>query len=560
MKELRKKRKGLRAILLSGVVVLAGGLFMAASSPDFALGRNLQILFNLFRELNLMYVDPVDPDQMLKDAAEGMVSRLDPYTELIPESEMSDFEIMTTGKYGGMGAMIRKSGDYVMIAQPYRNFPADKAGLVIGDLLLEVNGQDIKGMEVAAVSALLKGAPGTSLKLKVKKLLSGETEEVSLKRERITISGVTYSGMVADSIGYIAHSDFTEDCSSDIRNAYMLLKKQGMKALILDLRGNGGGILQEAVKILSMFVPKGTEVVRMQGRQKQTDATFITQNEPIDTDIPLVVLVNSTSASASEIVAGALQDLDRAVLIGQRTFGKGLVQSTLPLGYNAYVKLTTAKYYIPSGRCIQAIDYAHRAEDGSVGVVPDSLIREYTTRQGRKVYDGGGIMPDVRIPASYYSNFAIALYNNGFIEDYANEYYKRHREGIDVDTFKLSESDYQDFVRFMADKTVDFQSETKEALDQLRKKAERDKYLDRISDELTAIEQKIQENKESDLVSFRDDITRLLEGEILLRYHYKEGVARHNLPTDPGVTEAVKLLNDRARYQQILSSQDTERK
>ena len=507
-----------------------------------------------------MYVDPVDPDQMLKDAAEGMVSRLDPYTELIPESEMSDFEIMTTGKYGGMGAMIRKSGDYVMIAQPYRNFPADKAGLVIGDLLLEVNGQDIKGMEVAAVSALLKGAPGTSLKLKVKKLLSGETEEVSLKRERITISGVTYSGMVADSIGYIAHSDFTEDCSSDIRNAYMLLKKQGMKALILDLRGNGGGILQEAVKILSMFVPKGTEVVRMQGRQKQTDATFITQNEPIDTDIPLVVLVNSTSASASEIVAGALQDLDRAVLIGQRTFGKGLVQSTLPLGYNAYVKLTTAKYYIPSGRCIQAIDYAHRAEDGSVGVVPDSLIREYTTRQGRKVYDGGGIMPDVRIPASYYSNFAIALYNNGFIEDYANEYYKRHREGIDVDTFKLSESDYQDFVRFMADKTVDFQSETKEALDQLRKKAERDKYLDRISDELTAIEQKIQENKESDLVSFRDDITRLLEGEILLRYHYKEGVARHNLPTDPGVTEAVKLLNDRARYQQILSSQDTERK
>ncbi len=560
MKEILKKRKGLRYILLSGIVVVAGGLFMAASNPDFALGRNLQILFNLFRELNLMYVDPVDPDKMLKDAAEGMVSRLDPYTELIPESEMSDFEIMTTGKYGGMGAMIRKSGDYVMIAQPYRGFPADKAGLVIGDLVLEVNGQDIKGMEVADVSALLKGTPGTPLKLKVKKLLSGETEEVSLKRERITISGVTYSGMVADSIGYIAHSDFTEDCSSDIRNAFMSLKKQGMKALILDLRSNGGGILQEAVKILSMFVPKGTEVVRMQGRQKQTDATFITQNDPIDTEIPLVVLVNSTSASASEIVSGALQDLDRAVLIGQRTFGKGLVQSTIPLGYNAYVKLTTAKYYIPSGRCIQAIDYAHRAEDGSVGAVPDSLIREYTTRQGRKVYDGGGIMPDIRIPATYYSNFAIALYNNGFIEDFANEYYKQHRDGVDVDTYRLSDAEYQDFVRFMADKTVDFESETKEALDQLRKKAERDKYLDRISDELTAIENKIQEDKQSDLTSFRDDITRLIEGEILLRYHYKEGVARHNLPTDPGVTEAVKLLNDPARYQQILTSQDTERK
>ena len=560
MKEILKKRKGFRYILLSGIVVVAGGLFMAASNPDFALGRNLQILFNLFRELNLMYVDPVDPDKMLEDAAEGMVSRLDPYTELIPESEMSDFEIMTTGKYGGMGAMIRKSGDYVMIAQPYRGFPADKAGLVIGDLVLEVNGQDIKGMEVADVSARLKGTPGTPLKLKVRKLLSGEIQEVSLKRERITISGVTYSGMVADSIGYIAHSDFTEDCSSDIRNAFMSLKKQGMKALILDLRSNGGGILQEAVKILSMFVPKGTEVVRMQGRQKQTDATFITQNDPVDTEIPLVVLVNSTSASASEIVSGALQDLDRAVLIGQRTFGKGLVQSTIPLGYNAYVKLTTAKYYIPSGRCIQAIDYAHRAEDGSVGAVPDSLIREYTTRQGRKVYDGGGIMPDIRIPASYYSNFAIALYNNGFIEDFANEYYKEHREGVDVDTFKLSEAEYQDFVRFMADKTVDFESETKEALDQLRKKAERDKYLDRISDELTAIENKIQEDKQSDLTSFREDITRLIEGEILLRYHYKEGVARHNLPTDPGVTEAVKLLNDPVRYQQILTSQDTERK
>ncbi len=560
MREKIKGKKSVRYILISGLVVVLGGLWMAAANPDFALGRNLQILFNLFRELNLMYVDPVDPDKMLEDAAEGMVSRLDPYTELIPESEMSDFEIMTTGKYGGIGALIRKSGDYVMIAQPYRGFPADKAGLIIGDLLQEVDGKNLEGMDVADVSALLKGAPGTSVRLKVKKLLSGNVEEVVVKRERITISGVTYSGMVSDSVGYIAHSDFTEDCSSDIRNAFMSLQKQGMKALILDLRGNGGGILQEAVKILSMFVPKGTEVVRMQGRQKQSDATFITQNDPIDTEIPLIVLVNSTSASASEIVAGALQDLDRAVLIGQRTFGKGLVQSTLPLGYNAYVKLTTAKYYIPSGRCIQAIDYTHRAEDGSVGVVPDSLIREYTTARGRKVYDGGGIMPDIRIPTTYYSNFAIALYNNGFIEDFANEYYKKHREGIDVDTFKLSEEEYRDFVHFMNDKTVDFESETKEALDQLRKKAERDKYLDRIGDELTAIENKIQEDKQADLESFREDITRLIESEILLRYHYKDGVARHNLPTDPGVVEALKLLNDRVRYQQILSSQDTERK
>ncbi len=553
-------KKSLRYILASAVVVLCGGFLISASNPDFALGRNLQILFNLFRELNLGYVDPVDPDEMLKDAAEGMVSRLDPYTELIPESDMADFEIMTTGKYGGIGSMIRKSGDYVVIAQPYRGFPADKAGLVIGDLILQVDGQDIRGMEVGEVSSRLKGTPGTTLNLEVKKLLGGQTEPVSLKRERIVISGVAYQGMIADSVGYIAHSDFTEDCSSDIRAAILSMKKQGMKALVFDLRSNGGGILQEAVKILSMFVPKGTEVVRMQGRQKQSDATFVTQNEPLDTQIPIVVLVNSMSASASEIVAGALQDLDRAVLVGQRTFGKGLVQSTVPLGYNAYVKLTTAKYYIPSGRCIQAIDYTHRAEDGSVGALPDSLIKEYATRNGRKIYDGGGVMPDVRLVGHYYSSFAAALYGEGYIEDFANQYYKEHRQGIDIGSFRLSEADYDGFVRFMADKTVDFESETQSALEELRKKAERDKYLERIGSELSAIEAKIKEDKPADLQAFREDITRLLEDEIVLRYGYKEGVIRHSFSKDPAIAEALELLQTPEKYRTILTSQDTERK
>lgn len=300
-----KTKKGIKYTLLSALVALVGTVTIAASNPDFALGRNIQILFNMFRELNLLYVDQIDPDEMLLDAADGMTSKLDPYTELIPEKEMADFEIMTTGKYGGMGAMIRQKDDYVMIAQPYKNSPADKAGLVVGDLLLEVNGESIKGYEVSKVSSMLKGTPGTTLHLKVRKLLTGQEEELTFKRERIVVSGIPYWSVIDDSIGYIVHKDFSEDCSNDIRNAVMSMKKAGIKGLIIDLRGNGGGILQEAVKILSMFVPKGTEVVSMRGRMKELDATFVTQSEPIDTQIPVAVLINSSSASAAEIVAGA---------------------------------------------------------------------------------------------------------------------------------------------------------------------------------------------------------------------------------------------------------------
>ncbi len=555
-----KTKKTIRYTLFSTLVTLVSAVTVVASNPDFPLGRNIQILFNTFRELNLLYVDPTDPDEMLLDATDGMTSKLDPYTELIPEKDMADFEIMTTGKYGGMGAIIRQKDDYVMIAQPYKGSPADKAGLVIGDLLLEVDGKSIKGYEVSEVSSMLKGTPGTKLHLKVLKLLTNEEEELSFKRERIIVSGVPYWSIIDDSIGYIVHKDFSEDCSADIRNAFMSMKHLGIKGLILDLRGNGGGILQEAVKILSMFVPKGTEVVSMRGRMKDLDATFVTQSEPIDTQIPVVVLINSSSASASEIVAGAFQDLDRGVVLGQRSFGKGLVQSTRPVGYNSFLKLTTAKYYTPSGRCIQAIDYSHRAEDGSVGTVPDSLIKEYTTKSGRKVYDGGGVMPDVRMPRSYHSRFTSILYGEDYIGDFANVYYKNHREGVDVDTFKLSDKDYEEFVQFMADKPVDFESETQQTLSQLRQKAEQDKYLDRIEEELDAIEQKIQDDKQSNLLAFQEEIRELLEEEIILRYHYLQGVARHNSHSDPEILEAVKVLHDPARYHQIITSQDTQRK
>ncbi len=557
IENMHKKLK--KWIVWGALLLVAGGSFAATSQPDFLLGKNIQILFNMFRDVSLFYVDSVDADRLLENAAAGMVSELDPYTELIPEKEMADFEIQATGKYAGIGAIIRKSGDYVMIAQPYKNFPADKAGLVIGDVIVAINGESIKGYDATKVSNMLKGTPGTSVKLTVEKLLTGEQEEVEIKRERIVISGVPYYGVIDGNVGYILHNDFSEDCSQDVLAAFEALKKQGITSLIIDLRGNGGGILQEAVKILSMFVPKGTTVVSMKGRSEDSNETFVTTTDPVDTEIPIAVLVNSMTASAAEIVSGSLQDLDRAVLVGQRTFGKGLVQVTRPLGYNAYLKVTTAKYYIPSGRCIQSVDYAHRNEDGSVGMVPDSLIKEYKTVAGRKVYDGGGIMPDVRLDPNYTSIFTMSLYAKGYIEDFANDYYKRHREGIDVDTFTLSDEEYGRFEAFMADKEVEYDSETQEALKELRRKAEREKYADRISEELDRIAEKLKEDKEADLESFKDDVRKLLEKEIILRYHYNGGVARHVSLNDPEVHRAVEVLKNGEEYRRILTSQDTPR-
>lgn len=557
IENMHKKLK--KWIVWGALLLVAGGSFAATSQPDFLLGKNIQILFNMFRDVSLFYVDSVDADRLLENAAAGMVSELDPYTELIPEKEMADFEIQATGKYAGIGAIIRKSGDYVMIAQPYKNFPADKAGLVIGDVIVAINGESIKGYDATKVSNMLKGTPGTSVKLTVEKLLTGEQEEVEIKRERIVISGVPYYGVIDGNVGYILHNDFSEDCSQDVLAAFEALKKQGITSLIIDLRGNGGGILQEAVKILSMFVPKGTTVVSMKGRSEDSNETFVTTTDPVDTEIPIAVLVNSMTASAAEIVSGSLQDLDRAVLVGQRTFGKGLVQVTHPLGYNAYLKVTTAKYYIPSGRCIQSVDYAHRNEDGSVGMVPDSLIKEYKTVAGRKVYDGGGIMPDVRLDPNYTSIFTMSLYAKGYIEDFANDYYKRHREGIDVDTFTLSDEEYGRFEAFMADKEVEYDSETQEALKELRRKAEREKYADRISEELDRIAEKLKEDKEADLESFKDDVRKLLEKEIILRYHYNGGVARHVSLNDPEVHRAVEVLKNGEEYRRILTSQDTPR-
>jgi carboxyl-terminal processing protease len=542
-----------------GALLLSAVLFISAARSDFDFSRNLEVLFNLFREVNRHYVDRPDPNEMMKQAATGMLNGLDPYTEFLPEDEMSDFEVMTTGKYGGIGALIRRKGEWVEIAQPYKGFAADRAGLKIGDRILEIDGESAKNGTPETVSGRLKGDPGTILKLKVERFADRSIEELSIRRERIEISGVSYYSMLNDSVGYLSHSDFTENCSGDIRDAIMEMKKQGMRSLVYDLRDNGGGILQEAVNIVGLFVPRQSEVVEIRGREEK-GTVYTTQSNPLDRDLPVAVLISGGSASASEIVAGALQDYDRAVIVGQRSFGKGLVQSTRSVGFNNYVKLTTAKYYIPSGRCIQAIDYSHRDANGRVGAVPDSLIREFTTRNGRKVYDGGGIMPDVALPAESYSLFTGALYSKGYLEDFAMEYLRRHDfQPVDVDTFRLSDADYADFTAFMADREVEFESETRMALDLLRRAAEKERYSDRISTELAALTDKIVKNKNEELARLKPEISRLIEDQIVLYFHYAQGVERHNLPDDPELQAALDVLNDGLHYRQILSGQDARR-
>ena len=546
-----------RYLLTAAAAVGAAGLLTFAARNDFGLGRNMEIAVNMMRELSLNYVDHVDPDRLMEGAAAGMVSDLDPYTEYIPEEGMQDFELLTTGKYGGIGALIRQKDDYVRIAQPYQGSPADKAGLKIGDKILSIDGKDAKGFTTELVSSRLKGEPGSKVKVTVEHL-DGTQQTAAIRRERIAIPGVPYAGWVADGIGYIRHSDFTEGCYEEMRAAVERLRAEGgLKGLILDYRSNGGGIMQEAVKILSMFVPKGTAVVTTKGRNERQD--YRTESEPILPDLPLAVLVNGNTASASEIVAGALQDLDRAVLIGQRSFGKGLVQTTRPLGYNTMLKLTTAKYYIPSGRCIQAIDYSH-SQEGSVRVVPDSLVSEFTTRAGRKVYDGGGIMPDIATEPEYISRFAATLYALGFIEDFGDDYTRRHPgQRIDLRTFSITDADYADFVEFMQDKEVPYESDTRRALKALKKAAEDDRFAE-LKERFERVEAELKDDTRTNLETYREQVVDAINNDIVLRHGYTAGVIEHALPGDREVTEAVAVLRDSAEYARITREQDTRRK
>ncbi|WP_346700446.1 S41 family peptidase [uncultured Alistipes sp.] len=545
--------------LAAAALVAAAAITIFAARNDFGLGRNMEITVNMMRELSLNYVDEVDPDKLMEGAAAGMVSDLDPYTEYIPEKGMQNFELLTTGKYGGIGALIRQKEDYVRIAQPYQGSPADLAGLRIGDKILAIDGKDAKGFTTEEVSSRLKGEPGSKVRVEVEHL-DGSKQTAVIRRERIAIPGVPYAGWVADGIGYIRHNDFTEGCYEEMRAAVERLRKEGeLKGLILDYRSNGGGIMQEAVKILGMFVPKGTEVVSTKGRSEDSKQVFRTNTEPVLPDLPLVVLVNGSSASAAEIVAGALQDLDRAVLIGQRSFGKGLVQTTRPLGYNTMLKLTTAKYYIPSGRCIQAIDYSH-SQEGDIRTVPDSLISEFSTRAGRKVYDGGGIMPDIRTEPEYISRFAMTLYAMGFIEDFGDEYTRRNPgKTIDIRTFSISDQDYADFAEFMKDKKVPYESDTRRALKALKKAADEDLFAD-LKEKFEKVEAELKDDTRTNLETYREQVIETINNDIVMRHGYQAGVIEHSLPEDTEVQRAIGILNNPQEYKRITTEQDTARK
>ena len=551
------KRNILKYILLALalIAILASSLF--AVRNDFGLGRNMEIMVNLMHAISTQYVDEVNADEMMKNGAEGITSKLDPYTDFIPEEEMPNFEAMTTGRYGGIGALIRKKGDYVIVAEPYKGSPADENGLKVGDKIVAINGEDMCKMNVEDISKRLRGEPNTIVKVTIERLLTGEREELKIRRRRIVIPSITYAGYVAEGVGYIRHADFTDKCYDDMRAAILRLQQEGeLKSLILDYRNNGGGVLQSAVNVLSLFVPKGTMVVETRGRGNKSRKLY-TEYEPLLPNTPLAVLINSNSASAAEIVAGAIQDLDRGVLIGQRSYGKGLVQGTTPLGYNAYAKITVGKYYIPSGRCIQAVNYS---TDGRAEQVADSLIKEFKTARGRKVYDGGGIMPDKKIKTKYISSFAVTLYLMGIIEDFGDDYIKRNgSKSIDVKSFSITEADYADFMKLVMEREIPYKSESRVALEKLRRTLAKERNTS-LNEALDAIDKGLKDDKRSNLETFRKEIVEQINQNIVLRYAYAEGVIANSLRDDAEILEAVKILSNKGEYERITTKQDTQRR
>lgn len=551
------KNNLLRRVLVAVAVTTALVSLLCAKRNDFGLGRAMELTVNMMRELSLNYVDTLDYEKLLQGATQGMVRDLDPYTAYIPEQEMSEFELLTTGKYGGVGSLIRLKGDYVIFAQPYEGSPSDRAGIKIGDRILEINGESAKGFTTEQVSSRLKGDAGTPVKVKIERL-DGSHHEVEMTRERISIPAIPYVGWVAEGIGYIRHSDFTEGSFEEMRAAIEKLRSTGpLEGLVLDYRSNGGGLMQEAVKIVSLFTPKGTEVVRTKGRKEEK--SYKTQADPLYPDLKLAVLVNGSSASAAEIVAGSLQDLDRAVLVGQRTYGKGLVQTTVPIGYNSMAKITTSKYHIPSGRCIQAIDYSN-SQQGDVHQVPDSLITEFKTRGGRKVYDGGGVMPDIRLEPEYISRFAMTLYGLGYIEDFGDDYIRRKGyQPIDPRTFNITEADFQDFKAFLKDKEIPYESESRQALRLIKEAAKNDRFKE-LEEELARLESEVKDDTQTNLETYREEVEEQLRHDIIQRHAYTRGVTENVIPRDKALKRAIETLQQGEEYARILREQDTERK
>lgn len=542
-----------RLIIASLVLTTVFGIYAVRPNDNyFEISKNLEIFATLYRELNIFYVDDVQPGDMMKTGIDAMLASLDPYTNYITESQIEDYRFMTTGQYGGIGSLIRSVDGEVYISEPYEGFPAQKAGLIAGDKILKIDGKTLEDKDQEEISKLLKGQSGTSLTITYER--RGKENEVELKREEIKIPDVPYFGMLNDEVGYIRLTSFTQTASKEVKQAFLELKNEkGMEKLVFDLRGNGGGLLREAVNIVNFFVPKGQEVVSTKGRISEWEQTHKALNEPLDTEIPLVVLVDRGSASASEIVSGAIQDLDRGVVIGNRTFGKGLVQQTRDLQYNSKLKLTVAKYYIPSGRCIQKLDYSHKKENGGVEEVPDSLLKVFETANGREVIDGRGIDPDIEIKERELPHILVSLVAENLFFKYANEFFATHPEIKDAAEFELTEEEYEEFREFLKDKEYSYITDTEKELEKLKEIAQEEKYWDMAQAEFEKLNDALRIKKNQDLMIFQKDISEVLKNEIVSRYYYQKGRIEATLASDEVVGEAKEVLADANRYNKILN-------
>lgn len=520
----------------------------------FEISKNIDIFTTLYKELNIFYVDETDPGELMKKAIDSMLESLDPYTTYIPESEIEDFRFMTTGQYGGIGAIISKRGDYVMISEPYEGFPANKAGLIAGDKLLQINGKSVKGKSTEDVSKVLKGQPNTTVNILIERIGEDSPFEVELKREEIKVKSVPYSTVLEGNIGYIKMTSFTRNVSNEVAEAFKEISEGvELNGLIFDLRGNPGGLLNEAVNTTNLFIEKGQQVVSTKGKVKDWDKSYNTLNDPLDKEIPLVVIINSRSASASEIVSGAIQDLDRGVVVGQRSFGKGLVQQTRKLSYNSQLKVTIAKYYIPSGRCIQALDYSDRNEDGSVGSISDSLKTEFKTLNGRSVWDGGGVNPDIVLEPRKYSNILASIMSKRHIFDFANDFYRQHSSITTPSNFEINDSLYLVFTNYLKGKDYDYETRTEKAITKLLKDAEKEKYSEDLQQEIDALGKKMKASKTNDIERFKDQISQVIESEIVTRYYFQNGRIEASLKHDDEVNKAVEILKDSDTYKSILN-------
>jgi carboxyl-terminal processing protease len=536
------------------VFFVTDGFGQAPNQQGFEIMKNLDIYSNMIKELNQDYVDEINPGELTQTGIEAMLKSLDPYTNFIPESQVEDYKFITTGQYGGIGSLIHQQGDFIVISEPYQNSPADKSGLKAGDKILEVNGKQAKGKTYDDVSSILKGQAGTTVNMLIQRDGESKPFEQTITRENIKIDNIPYYGIVGENIGFIKLTGFTQNAAKELKQAYLKMKEgTELKGIIIDLRGNGGGLLNEAVEIANLFVERGQEIVSTKGKMADKNRSHLTLNPPVDLNIPVAVLVDRSSASASEILAGSLQDLDRGIVIGQRTFGKGLVQNVVPLSYNAQMKITVAKYYIPSGRCIQAIDYEHKKKDGSFGKIPDSLIRAFKTRNGRTVYDGGGINPDIITKARQFSNLSMALYGKYYIFDFATKFVREHPTIPPADKFEITDSVYDSFIGYIKGMDYSYKTKSERALEDLKNIALKENYFDAIKEEYDHLYIRMEKDKQEDLNKYSNQIKELLQMEIVTRYYYQKGKIIAALKHDPEITDAIAAIKDTEKYGGILS-------